>query len=151
MTSLFRFLFILLFSTYCLAQKAPAGSNLDSILRLRNLSKSQSLDMLSRIEYAQQAVILSKNKEADSTILNSNKSLSKLYLIKDDFKPLKSINIENLELAQKINDSLAIADAYYILGYIDNLEANLDSAYKYYYKSYKFYGDIKNYDKISEI
>ena len=151
MTSLFRFLFILLFSTYCLAQKAPAGSNLDSILRLRNLSKSQSLDMLSRIEYAQQAVILSKNKEADSTILNSNKSLSKLYLIKDDFKPLKSINIENLELAKKIRDSFAIADAYYILGYIDNLEAELDSAYEYFYKGYKMYRDLKNYEKEAEL
>lgn len=151
MTSLFRFLFILLFSTYCLAQKAPVGSNLDSIFRLRNLSKSQSLDMLSRIEYAQQAVILSKSKEADSTILNSNKSLSKLYLIKDDFKPLKSINIENLELAKKIKDSFAIADAYYILGYIDNLEAELDSAYEYFYKAYKVYCDLKNYEKEAEL
>ncbi len=151
MTSLFRFLFILLFSTYCLAQKAPVGSNLDSIFRLRNLSKSQSLDMLSRIEYAQQAVILSKSKEADSTILNSNKSLSKLYLIKDDFKPLKSINIENLELAKKIKDSFAIADAYYILGYIDNLEAELDSAYEYFYKAYKVYRDLKNYEKEAEL
>ncbi len=151
MTSLFRFLFILLFSTYCLAQKAPVGSNLDSIFRLRNLSKSQSLDMLSRIEYAQQAVILSKSKEADSTILISNKSLSKLYLIKDDFKPLKSINIENLELAKKIKDSFAIADAYYILGYIDNLEAELDSAYEYFYKAYKVYRDLKNYEKEAEL
>lgn len=151
MTSLFRFLFILLFSTYCLAQKAPVGSNLDSIFRLRNLSKSQSLDMRSRIEYAQQAVMLSKSKEADSTILNSNKSLSKLYLIKDDFKPLKSINIENLELAKKIKDSFAIADAYYILGYIDNLEAELDSAYEYFYKAYKVYRDLKNYEKEAEL
>ncbi|WP_272022246.1 ATP-binding protein [Olleya namhaensis] len=107
--------------------------------------------MLSRIEYAQQAVILSKSKEADSTILNSNKSLSKLYLIKDDFKPLKSINIENLELAKKIKDSFAIADAYYILGYIDNLEAELDSAYEYFYKAYKVYRDLKNYEKEAEL
>lgn len=148
---MFRFIFILLLSTYCLAQKAPTDSNLDSILKLRSLSKDQSLDMSSRMEYAKQAVLLSKSKAVDSTILYSNKSLSKLYILEQDFKPLKSINIENLELAQKINDSLAIADAYYILGYIDNLEANLDSAYKYYYKSYKFYGDIKNYDKEAEL
>ncbi|WP_281846202.1 tetratricopeptide repeat-containing sensor histidine kinase [Olleya namhaensis] len=107
--------------------------------------------MRSRIEYAQQAVMLSKSKEADSTILNSNKSLSKLYLIKDDFKPLKSINIENLELAKKIKDSFAIADAYYILGYIDNLEAELDSAYEYFYKAYKVYRDLKNYEKEAEL
>ena len=148
---MFRFIFILLLSTYCLAQKGPADSNLDSIFKLRSLSKDQSLDMNFRMEYAKQAVVLSKSKAADSTILYSNKSLSKLYILQQDFKPLKSINIENLELAKKIKDSLAIADAYYILGYIDNLEANLDSAYDYYYKSYKFYGNIKNYDKEAEL
>ncbi|WGD35510.1 sensor histidine kinase [Olleya sp. YS] len=74
-----------------------------------------------------------------------------MYLYQDDIRSLKTINKENLFLAEKIKDSSSIADANYILGYAFHEEIKLDSAYYYYYKATKVYNLIKDYTKEGEV
>ncbi|QCE41500.1 two-component sensor histidine kinase [Psychroserpens sp. NJDZ02] len=128
-----------------------SNSKLDSILKYRNLSNDNNFDIDIRIVNAKHAVLLSKKYNIDSTILYSNKKLSYLYLLEDDFVPLKSINKENLILAKRLKDSAAMADANYILGYISDEEVQLDSAYHYYYNAVKIFSSLNNYEKEGEL
>lgn len=138
-------LVILLFASLSFSQ-----SN-DSIYYYRNLAKNTEKTNEERISYAKKAITLSEETNVDSTLLNSKRVLSFLYIIDGQIDNIKSINLDNLTLAKKISDSVSIANAYYNLGYSYGKMQKVDSAYYYYYNAVKLYDkleDFKNYAAV---
>jgi len=134
------------------SQSGKDNPAFNSIYKLRTLSKNDNLDFKTRIEYAKKAVELSLEIGADSTILSSKKNLSYLYLINRQSKDIKRINLENLELAKKLKDSSAIANAYHNLGFVyDEYESKLDSGYFYYFKAVNIYNLIDDKFNSGEV
>ncbi|WAC01321.1 hypothetical protein N7U66_14730 [Lacinutrix neustonica] len=138
------FIFFLSF-TASFSQVKSKDRLLDSIFKLRELSNDQNIELQESLVLAERAIVLSKQYGKDSTILKSNKNLSYLYLTNNKLIELKRINFENLRLAQALRDSLAIANAHHILGYVYDREVKKDSAYYYYFKAVKVYKRLKDY------
>lgn len=127
------------------AQNDELAAKLDSIRILRELTRDNNLSLNSRLSYAQKASQLSLETNIDTTILNSNRILSFVYLSMDKYDQVRKINHSNLKLAHKVNDSSAIGIANFNLGfYYHNFELNHDSAYYYYYNAAKLYNKIKD-------
>ena len=134
------------------SQSGKDNPAFNSVYKLRTLSKNDNLDFKTRIEYAKKAVELSLEIGADSTILSSKKNLSYLYLINRQSKDIMRINLENLELAKKLKDSSAIANAYHNLGFVyDEYESKLDSGYFYYFKAVNIYNLIDDKFNSGEV
>jgi len=146
------FIITFLFISSLYSQSGKDNPAFNSIYKLRTLSKNDNLDFKTRIEYAKKAVELSLEIGADSTILSSKKNLSYLYLINRQSKDIKRINLENLELAKKLKDSSAIANAYHNLGFVyDEYESKLDSGYFYYFKAVNIYNLIDDKFNSGEV
>ncbi len=127
------------------AQNDELAAKLDSIRILRELTRDNNLSLNLRLSYAQKASQLSLETNIDTTILNSNRILSFVYLSMDKYDQVRKINHSNLKLAHKVNDSSAIGIANFNLGfYYHNFELNHDSAYYYYYNAAKLYNKIKD-------
>jgi signal transduction histidine kinase len=138
-------LVILLFASLGFSQSS------DSIYYYRNLAKNDQITTEDRIIYARKAITLSAKTDSDSTLLNSQRVLSFLYIIDGQIDNIKSINLDNLSLAKKIKDSVSIANAYYNLGYSYGKTQKVDSAYYYYFNAVKLYDkleDFKNYAAV---
>ncbi len=136
-----RFFYLYLF---CFVSSLNAQTKiLDSILSLRERSANTALTFEERFEFAKIASELSKNTNVDSTILNSNKNLAFFYM-STDFKIYRQMNLDNLALATKINDSSSIAGINFNLGFYHHYEQQNDSAYYYYTNA------VKVYDKLGE-
>ena len=134
-------LVILLFASLGYSQ------SFDSIYYYRNLAKNDQITTEDRITYAKKAITLSVKTDRDSTLLNSQRVLSFLYIIDGQIDNIKSINLNNLDLAKKLKDSVSIANAYYNLGYSYGKTQKVDSAYYYYFNAVKLYDkseDFKN-------
>ncbi len=140
-----RYLFILFFiaAFNLFAQNDNLKTKLDSIELLRKLSKNTNFELESRLIYANKAVQLSLETKIDSTILRSNRDLSFIYLNMGEYEFVKTINHKNLKLANKLNDSSAIAIANYNLGWYYDTELQNDSAYYYYSNAVKMYNKLK--------
>lgn len=133
---------LLLLVSFCLC-----GQNsqlLDSIFTLRELSNQDKLNIEQRLQYAKQASELSADTGLDSTILISRKNLSYNILLSGDYDQYAEMNIGNLELAQKIQDTLAIADANFNLGWYNQYNSDLENAYQYYLQALKYYEFANN-------
>ncbi|AXO80447.1 sensor histidine kinase [Olleya aquimaris] len=139
MNKYFTLLLAVLLTCFCFGQQA------DSIYYYRALSKNEGYSNIERIKYAEKAVYLSIKLDVDSTLLNSNKNLSYLYIVNQKFEKLKNINFENLELAYEIDDTLSVANANYNLGYAYYGLQKIDSAYFYYFNAAKQYDKLKDY------
>jgi len=135
----FTLLLAVLLPCFCFGQQA------DSIYYYRALSKNEGYSNIERIKYAEKAVYLSIKLDVDSTLLNSNKNLSYLYIVNQKFEKLKNINFENVELAYEIDDTLSVANANYNLGYAYYGLQKIDSAYFYYFNAAKQYDKLKDY------
>ena len=148
-----QFLSILIFiaSFNLFAQNKKLDIKLDSIEILRELSKDSNLEMSSRLAYAKKAVQLSMETDIDSTILRSNRDLSFIYLNLGEYDFVKSINFNNLKLASKLNDSLALAIANQNLGWYYEIELQQDSSYYYYYNAVKLYNKLKNVQNEGQV
>lgn len=150
-----RYLILLLtfflFFTSAFSQAKLKDNNLDSIIQLRKLSRADNINYTESIEFAKDAITLSKKYGKDSTILKSNKNLSYIYLVNSKIEQTKKINFENLRLATKLKDSIAIANAHQVLGYIYDIEVKYDSAYYYYFKAAKAYKQLKNNKDASAV
>ncbi|QXP60298.1 tetratricopeptide repeat-containing sensor histidine kinase [Olleya sp. HaHaR_3_96] len=120
------------------------GQTLDSIYHYRSLAENDNFTISEQISFAKSAVRLSLESNRDTTILNSKKRLSYLYLLDKNYESLKVINYENLTLARKLKDTTSIANADYILGYYYEVNQKSDSAYSYYYNA------VKLYDKLND-
>lgn len=139
MNKYFTLLLAVLLPCFCFGQQA------DSIYYYRALSKNEGYSNIERIKYAEKAVYLSIKLDVDSTLLNSNKNLSYLYIVNQKFEKLKNINFENVELAYEIDDTLSVANANYNLGYAYYGLQKIDSAYFYYFNAAKQYDKLKDY------
>ncbi|PWI31068.1 two-component sensor histidine kinase [Flavobacteriaceae bacterium LYZ1037] len=123
------------------AQNTSFNRQLDSIYYYRDLAE-KSLNTKDRIQYAKYAIKLSEATNQDSTILKSKRLLSTLYLRERDANSLYSLNHENLKLANKLQDSIAIANITNVLGWYHGQKAQIDSSYYYYYKASKAFNKI---------
>jgi len=142
------FLPIIFFTMFLYGQEGKSNSVLDSIILNRNHAKNNNFSFKQRIEFAKKAIELSVGYDKDSTLLKSQKSLSSVYLNQWNVEDLKSINYQILELAERIKDSAALANANYILGFAFHEELKPDSAYFYYSKAvkqFKTLGKTENY------
>ncbi|WP_452224965.1 ATP-binding protein [Lacinutrix chionoecetis] len=149
------FLVFLLFTLLSYTQNGKSNDVLDSIVAYRAYSKNTKLSLEQRIDYAKKAIELSKEYGKDSTKIKSQKSLSFIYLSEWDIEKLKLVNFDILKLASKSKDSVALANANYLLGFAYHEELKLDSAYYYYsnaVKQLKAVGNTNNYlDALSNM
>ena len=124
-------------------------STILKIIRLRELANNSDLDISKRFQYAREAIDLSKDYGKDSTILESNRVLSWLFIVSGKYDSLYRINKENLKISSKIEDSLKMAYANNNLGYYFYSQKRNDSAYYYFYNSRKLYELLK--DRENEV
>ncbi|MBU3820584.1 sensor histidine kinase [Flavobacteriaceae bacterium XHP0103] len=137
----YLYLFLWLLSFGLNAQNSVFQKQLDSIHKLRKLSRDYELGLETRINYAKQAVDLSKKTDMDSIVLNSDMDLAWVYLhdVKY-FDKSKKILHRSLKPVYKSKDSLSIIYINYLLGYIHSIAGEKkDSAYYYCYKALGYY------------
>lgn len=123
----------------------------DSIRGLINLSKNNSFTLTQRLEFAELASELAIEIGNDSIILKSNRNLSFMLFQVDDISRYIPLNQQNLVLAQKINDTGAVAVAMHNLGDIYYLNEVNDSAYFYYAELIKVYKSLGNNKKLAAV
>lgn len=126
-------------------------STISKIIRLRELANNSDLDISKRFQYAREAIDLSKDYGKDSTILESNRVLSWLFIVSGKYDSLYRINKENLKISSKIEDSLKMAYANNNLGYYFYSQKRNDSAYYYFYNSRKLYELLKDIQNESNV
>ncbi len=145
--------FLILFFVLLVNNAHGQNPTLDSIFNLRKMSKDKTLPIDERLSFAIEASKLSIKTDNDSTILNSNRNLSYLYLISGDYETFGSASHDNLELALKLNDSNAIAASQSNLGWYyyavggDNIKS-----YEYHLNALKYHTALGNLkEKISTL
>lgn len=151
-TRLFRYkilsLLIVIVSTTVYGQDMP--TLYDSIRKFRTLSAEENLDLNQRLFYAKKATELAHTTKIDSTILYSNRQLSFIYLLMDNYDPFREINYESLKLAIKLKDTSSLAAVNNNLGYYHLQDAKTDSSYYYYSKALNFFIYLKNSESESK-
>jgi signal transduction histidine kinase len=142
---LLRLLTLLFLTTpiFIVAQNNNSASQFDSINQLRRLSRDGAISLEERLNYAQISVDLALKTELDSTILLSNRRLSSMYLLMDNYNSYRDINYLNLILANKLKDTVALAYTYNNLGFYHNQDYKTDSAYFYFSKALKLFASQK--------
>lgn len=140
-----RLLTLLFLTTpiFIVAQNNNSVSQFDSINQLRRLSRDGAISLEERLNYAQISVDLALKTELDSTILLSNRRLSSMYLLMDNYNSYRDINYLNLILANKLKDTVALAYTYNNLGFYHNQDYKTDSAYFYFSKALKLFASQK--------
>ncbi|RKE98474.1 tetratricopeptide repeat-containing sensor histidine kinase [Ichthyenterobacterium magnum] len=134
-----------------LAQENNSTSELDSILFYRSLSKDPNLPLEEKLTYSIKSSRLAHHSRVDTTILNSDKRLSVLYYLTENYNAFKEINHQNLELANKLKDSSSIVIAYHNLAIYHDASSQNDSAYYYYSKALKLYNKQGQFEKEAQI
>ena len=122
---------------------------IDSVVKLRKASKNSQIELKDRFNYARKAIALSKEIGVDSTILESNRSLSYLFLVEENYDSLYRVNSENLKLASKLQDSIKMAYASHNLAFHYYNNNKNDSSYYYFYNARKIYSNLK--DRVNEV
>lgn len=134
----FRFLFLIIVCFYSSSNLQAQGdlksSTFDSILKYRRLGADNSFSFPERLTYAKKAVDLSKSTKTDSTILKSNRVLSTVFVYSGDYDKFRIINIENLKLAKKLNDSMEISLSNHNIGWY-HFQSRIQNDSAYYYLS----------------
>ena len=128
------------------AQNTSFNRQLDSIYHYRNLANT-TLNSEDGIHYAKYAIKLSEATTQDSTILKSKRLLATLYLRERNIDEIFKLNHENLKLANKLQDSVAISHITNVLGWYHEQKLQIDSAYYYFYtasKSFRKINEVKN-------
>ncbi|MCX7550963.1 tetratricopeptide repeat-containing sensor histidine kinase [Xanthomarina sp. F2636L] len=131
------------------AQNEAFNRQLDSIYYYRDLAK-KALEAGERIHFAKYAIELSEATQQDTTILKSKRLLATLYIRERDFSSTFQINHENLKLAKKLKDSLAIGKISNVLGWYHEEKLQVDSSYYYYYSSYKVFKALNEEEREAE-
>ncbi|WP_179021726.1 tetratricopeptide repeat-containing sensor histidine kinase [Winogradskyella forsetii] len=130
---------------FSLTTHVNAQSNevfIDSLKVLRGLSNDVSLSSKERLLYAKKASLLAEKTHIDSLILRSNRDLGYSYLINGEFEIFKEISFDNLELANILKDSLAIAVTNKNLGwYFYQIGDDNTSAYQHLSKALDYYSN----------
>ena len=123
---------------------------LDSVYELINFSNDINYSNKERIKFAERASELSIKLNLDTTILKSNKNLSLIYVNQGNYDAFANINKKNLDLANKIQDSLAVADANFNLGWYNQYNSDSEEAYKYYLEALNYF-QLKKISKRSAV
>ena len=111
------------------AQNSKSIQTLDSIYYYRSQANNSDLDPSQRFQFANKAIQLSKKTNQDSTILKSKVVLNNIYILKGDYETLITTNLQNIQLAESLKDSLLIAFANNNLGWAYKSLSKNDSAY----------------------
>lgn len=139
------FLLVCSFSCIINAQSVLKSSKYDSVLKYRQfgVDRAKSVDM--RLKFAKKAVEHSYALKVDTMVLRSNQILGTAYLHHGDYEAFYKVNRENLKIAKKIRDTVALGITNHNLGFFHSTKSQNDSAYYYYINA------IKNYETIGEI
>ncbi len=132
-------LLCLLLSFISLSQ--DKNEKLDRVLNLREKSKNFDYSLQERLNFAIQSSQLAEEIGNDSTILRSNRQLALLYFNTEQYDKYISTNKANAKIAEKLNDSNAIAIANDNLAVYFHSNQENDSAYYYYSKALKYYSN----------
>lgn len=116
--------------------------SVDSITYYRGLADSRVYTLEERILFIKRAITFSEASKQDSTILKSKRKLATLYLRQFAVDSLFTLNHENLKLAKKLKDTLAIAHINNVLGWYHSEKLQNDSSYTYYYNASKYFGAL---------
>ncbi|WP_298900654.1 tetratricopeptide repeat protein [uncultured Psychroserpens sp.] len=144
---------IILILLFCLSLNGFGQNKVknDSITFLYNQSSDERFSPEKRLAFALKASKLAEETKNDSLILKVNRYLSFMYAFTGNSNLHYKTNLQNLKLAKEINDSLSLVVANHNLALYHHNEAQNDSAYFYYSKSLKLYGQLKNIRKKAEI
>ncbi|WP_298892911.1 tetratricopeptide repeat protein [uncultured Psychroserpens sp.] len=110
-------------------------------MNLREKSKNFDYSLQERLNFAIQSSQLAEEIGNDSTILRSNRQLALLYFNTEQYDKYISTNKANAKIAEKLNDSNAIAIANDNLAVYFHSNQENDSAYYYYSKALKYYSN----------
>ncbi len=137
----FLLLVFLLSSFWLLGQDK---STLDSIKELRQLVNDGNLSYEDKYRYAEIAYELSAKTNSDSIQLKSGRQLSLASLNIDNYSTFKDLNLKNVELSLKLQDSTSLAYSYHDLAWYYDINYRYDSAYYYYYNAQKLYSVLED-------
>ncbi|MDN3491268.1 tetratricopeptide repeat-containing sensor histidine kinase [Winogradskyella bathintestinalis] len=94
----------------------------------------------SRLSYSIKASTIASEMGIDSLVLRANRDLSFNYLINGDFDNFKNVSLKNLNLAQKLRDSSAIAYTNKNLGwYYYEISEDNTAAYQHFIKALDYF------------
>ncbi len=135
------YIFFIISLSFSYSQTSNNSSIKDSIEAF--IYKSKQSDLFSnneRLDFALKAKQLAKDSDFLSAEVQSNLSVSNIYWEMGLEKDFKKINRENLDLSNKINDTLSLANTHYNLGEFFRLKVRLsDSAYYHYHNAEKLF------------
>ncbi|WP_296380639.1 tetratricopeptide repeat-containing sensor histidine kinase [Winogradskyella sp.] len=143
------FVLFLLTITTLFGQNIAQNDDLLIIDELIKKSKNSSNSLDERKNDAIKSVTMAIELDIDSLILKTNRNLSLLYYYSEDFDKYIPLNQENFKLAEKLNDTSALAvSSGNLASYYKYIRLN-DSAYFYFTKSLKFYSKLKDPEQES--
>lgn len=123
-------------------------SDVDHINQVINRSQYDDIDRKLKLELADSVKVLIEYLPKD-TLYNqlAIEVASCYYMVRewDQYAEATDVFFEN---AKRINDSSAVAKAYYNKGLIKNHFLEYDSAYYYYYNAFKEYQKLENYKRV---
>lgn len=147
----YTLLSLFIFANLCFIYGQNNTPILDSIHKYRGLSTDTNLDINQRLQFAKRAVHLSNTLQIDSTILLSNRQLSFVYLLMDNYEPFREINYQSLKLATKLKDTVSLAVVNNNLGYYHFQNTKTDSSYYYYSKALKLFVHLKDIEAEASV
>lgn len=128
------------------------SSTYDSIFKLRSLSFDDDLSDSLRVVYAKKAMVMSRKTSEDSTVLKSGRKLGMLYDVLGQTDLWQQQNKNNLQLAHKLSDTLALAVANLNIGIAKQYyEVQYDSAFYYYRSALKFYDELGDTELVATL
>lgn len=134
-------------TSFGFAQSRKVNAVIDSIIRLRQFATDTKILADDRVKYGIESLELAENHSIDSSILKSSKVLSILYLNQGKYELYKELSLKNLNLSEKIKDSVSNASARFNLAQYYYIKYQNDSAYHHYTKALKLYQNLKNSDR----
>lgn len=114
----------------------------DDFEETQQKSIDDGLPIEEREEYAKQALRIAQNLGIDSLVFSTRRTLSLIYLDKENYDLYTSLSRKNLRQAKQGNDSLGMASAYLNLGQSYYFQYVNDSSYYYYSKARRFYNNL---------
>ena len=140
------FLFLISYLTLN-AQESNPPTITDSLLYYRSIAEDQLQNLDFRIVNVKKAIRFANASREDTIILKTKRLLATLYLnkiSKGEMIPdsIYSLNHQNLKLAKKLKDTLALAYINNVLGWYHKVNHRPDSAYHYYYNTTKYFSEL---------
>ncbi len=132
-------------------QSKSESESFEKILNLRKKSNNRNLNISERLEFAEEALKFSIEIEMDTSIISDYSNISFLHLSTGDYKKYRNYSNKALFLGKKIEDTTAIASAYFNIGQSFYAEYRNDSAYYYFSKSVKFYDHLNDFERKAKL